>query len=576
MVSGRNAVLLSASAAIVLISCAATPPPEDAASESAAVQPAAAPLSSTDAPALIVVDGGARALTEADLEPQINVKAAFMHRVPELRDQRAGYKPTGQGVLIGVWDGGPILSTHVAFGGRVSVAENVYPPDSHSTHVAGTIAAQEVPGSIEGVEGKGVAYGARLLSYDFQGDPAAELADAVARLGDAPTGPKMRVSNHSYGTPVESSRFNRAFDAAIRKDPRIVAIVAAGNQTCDCETSACARIVTKAGRQCNYDDASGRLRMTLREDEYGTLGSPGAAKNVITVGAMVDLFRVDNATTPGSLGLIDRNQIEPTFFSSIGPALDGRIKPDVIANGYELISPTAPEPDRTGNIDNCRSITPANVRRCYVHMSGTSMATPLTSGVVALLQDLSHAQSGKWLLAEDVKAILIHSAIGKDMRPTYSAGWGAYRADLAGNIVDARRADFSPPANGLVFTRLAVGAQPLTYKVRRIPGEQVRITAVWLDDAGTPAVNGLHRDIDLALTSAASPSASYLPWTLDPIEPIKPAVRNVNRVDNVERIDVATDEALDGDWTLTITRAKPAAGAPVEIALVAQGLIRVD
>ncbi len=566
-------------AATFLSSCASSAPPvltattNDAGALTASADPA--PVRDHQ---WTVVDGAARDLTDADLAPQINVKAAFMHRVPELRDHRPGYKPTGQGVRVGVWEGGPVRSTHAAFGGRVGVAETDLPSSDHATHVAGTIAAQEVPGSVEGVEGRGVAAGAHVLSYDFDGDPAAELASAVQRMNTAESGAKMRVTNHSYGYPREIPSSDREFDDVIRKDPRVIAIVAAGNATCVCAFDAgrCVRLVTRAGRTCKVDEDSGRLRMPLLKEEYETLGSPGAAKNVITVGAMVDLFRIDDAGAPGSLGFVDRSRIEPTYFSSVGPSRDGRIKPDVIANGYELVSPTTPAPDQRGRVDGCQSISAANVRRCYKYMSGTSMATPLTSGVAALLQDLSHAKSGDWLLADDLKAILIHSAIGKDMRPTYLAGWGAYRADIAGDIVDARRADYLPPENGLVFTRLSVGPQPLSYIVKRIPGEHGRITAGWLDDAGAPAAGGLHRDIDIALVRADASGAEFLPWTLDPREPRNLAVRNLNRVDNVERIDVSVDEDLVGEWTLTFTRAKPLIGAPIDFALVAQGLVRTN
>lgn len=85
-----------------------------------------------------------------------------------------------------------------------------------------------------------------------------------------------------------------------------------------------------------------------------TIGSPAAAANAITVGSMAD---------PGENGFFISS------FSSRGPTADGRIKPDLVSPGH--------------NITSCgrRSST------SYVTMSGTSMATPFTAGIVALMID---------------------------------------------------------------------------------------------------------------------------------------------------------------------------------------------
>jgi hypothetical protein len=88
-------------------------------------------------------------------------------------------------------------------------------------------------------------------------------------------------------------------------------------------------------------------------DTPGTVGSPGAARGALTVGAV--------AGWSGGPGL----HLAP--FSSRGPTTDGRTKPDVAAPGVAITSAQAGQ--RTG----------------YVSFSGTSMATPFTSGTVALM-----------------------------------------------------------------------------------------------------------------------------------------------------------------------------------------------
>ena len=80
-----------------------------------------------------------------------------------------------------------------------------------------------------------------------------------------------------------------------------------------------------------------------------SVGSPATAKNIISVGAI-------DAAMP--------EKVAP--FSSRGPTLDSRIKPTLVAPGVNVASAM--------NRGKCRSQT----------RSGTSMATPITSGAAAL------------------------------------------------------------------------------------------------------------------------------------------------------------------------------------------------
>ncbi|HEY9167270.1 MAG TPA: S8 family peptidase [Candidatus Kryptonia bacterium] len=84
------------------------------------------------------------------------------------------------------------------------------------------------------------------------------------------------------------------------------------------------------------------------DGETGTLLVPGDADSIITVGA-VDFT--------GQLA----------SFSSTGPTSDGRIKPDLVADGSGDYVAVVPGPDT------------------YAYESGTSFATPLTAGIAALI-----------------------------------------------------------------------------------------------------------------------------------------------------------------------------------------------
>ena len=89
----------------------------------------------------------------------------------------------------------------------------------------------------------------------------------------------------------------------------------------------------------------------------GSVLAPGVAKNTLTVGAAENIFDAD--TVAG--------------FSSRGPTLDMRIKPDVAAPGDPMYSTHA---SGQPGLASCEVLS----------MSGTSMATPAVSGVAALVR----------------------------------------------------------------------------------------------------------------------------------------------------------------------------------------------
>ncbi|KYK29215.1 MAG: hypothetical protein AYK19_20025 [Theionarchaea archaeon DG-70-1] len=121
-----------------------------------------------------------------------------------------------------------------------------------------------------------------------------------------------------------------------------------------------------------------------------TIGTPGDARDVITVGA------------------VDYNN-EIASFSSKGPTTDGRVKPDVVAPGVSI------------------SAADAGTACSDVTMSGTSWSTALVSGVCALVLDRNPNATPL-----QVKNILGYTAVdlGNTGKDNYY-GWG---------LVDAKKA----------------------------------------------------------------------------------------------------------------------------------------
>jgi subtilisin family serine protease len=119
-----------------------------------------------------------------------------------------------------------------------------------------------------------------------------------------------------------------------------------------------------------------------------TLGAPADGRLVLTAGAV---------TSSGMRAP----------FSSVGPTVDGRIKPDVAAQGVAV---TAAAPGTASG---------------YTSVSGTSFSCPLTAGVVALV--LQARPSARVTEVEDV----LRATASQSGQPDNLLGWG---------IVDASRA----------------------------------------------------------------------------------------------------------------------------------------
>ena len=97
-----------------------------------------------------------------------------------------------------------------------------------------------------------------------------------------------------------------------------------------------------------------------------TIGSPSQSKNSLTVGSSMTGRWVQDPSGKSNTSYV-------SYFSSNGPAADGRIKPEVVAPGNVAVSASS-----IGYNSNSYS--------CAVNaQSGTSMATPATAGAAALV-----------------------------------------------------------------------------------------------------------------------------------------------------------------------------------------------
>jgi serine protease AprX len=270
---------------------------------------------------------------------------------------------TGSGVRVAVLDSG-IDTSHPALTGRVIYSidftnEGINDLCGHGTHVAGIIASTNNTY-------KGVAYGCELINVKI-GDQSemwtwSWYRDGVDWCRNHKDAYDIRVISLSFGEP--------------NWDVTLQGIV---NHPCDGTCQYCMKAEEAIDEGIVFVACAGNDGFIVGSQ---SIRCPGCSFNVITVGATDD---------NNTLGISDDTLCK---FSSTGPSKDARPKPDVVAPGQNIISCKANNVNFGTPIDNY-----------FTEASGTSMATPLVSGTVALL-----LQRNPNLTPAQVKALLRQTA----------------------------------------------------------------------------------------------------------------------------------------------------------------------
>lgn len=329
----------------------------------------------------------------------------------------------------------------------------------HGTHVAGSISGNQVdnptdcanlqtPGALTDFDG--TAPGARLItqqagnSLEYLNNLGGNIYHAARTAYES----GARIHNNSWGIgccflgiictcnqPLAYNGEAPLADQVTWEFPELFLAIAAGND----------------GGCCGVD----------------SIGNPAIAKNAMTVGATNRGAAADGRAS----------------FSSQGPTRDRRIKPDVMAQGNNIVSAGS-----TGNPDN------ASCEECV--LSGTSMATPTAAGLAGLVRDYlaqgfypsgipNEADAFTNPHAALIRAMLINSSVTMDgsgtgtSPPNQQQGWGRITLD---NVLyfegDTRQLWFTENRTGLVTDD--VDEFPMNVEA----GEPLKITLVWHDYPG--------------------------------------------------------------------------------------------
>lgn len=465
---------------------------------------------------------------------------------------------------IAEWDGGSPLSTHVELTGRITIKDGASAVD-HSTHVAGTMIATGV-----NPIAKGMAFGAQgLISYDYNNDISEMFGEAN----------NIVLSNHSYGILAgwnynsSQSRWEwygkpgdpqdykfgyysvdaQSLDSIAYNAPYYLIVKAAGNSR-DQNGPAVGTTYWGYNSSGTLVNQGARPATISSNDSYDIISWDANAKNILTVGAVNGL----------PAGYNSSSDVVMSSFSGWGPTDDGRIKPDLVADGVGVTSCVA-----TSNT-------------AYATYDGTSMATPNTTGSLFLLQEYySQLKSGLFMRSATLKGLAIHTAdeAGASPGPDYQFGWGLLNVLQASKVLTAAvGSNNAATSNHLLYENTLDNASNASFSIPVVASGNGPLVATicWTDVKGTVetanvlnnSTKKLVNDLDVRITKG---STTYMPWVLDPANPANAATRGDNVTDNVERVNVDTVQPGQ-TYTITVTHKGTLAKGTQAYSLIVSGV----
>ncbi|MBB6609827.1 S8 family serine peptidase [Pontibacter sp. Tf4] len=473
---------------------------------------------------------------------------------------------------LGVWDGGRVRQTHQELKGRVTQKDNPSSNDDHATHVAGTMMASGVNPSA-----KGMAFGNKMLmAYDFNGD-VSEMASAAAGL---------LVSNHSYGS-ISGWRYNpdkkgtatdpywewwghpdvsttedykfgyydsgaSAWDKIAFDAPYYLIVKSSGNNRSE-NGPPVGQPFYRRTKSGSFDLVAARPADMSSNDGYDIISTSGTAKNILTVGAV----------NPIPAGYSSPTDVQISTFSSWGPTDDGRIKPDIVGNGVQVMSSVATGDDS------------------YGIFSGTSMSSPNVSGSLLLLQEhYANLMNGNVMRAATLKGLAIHTAdeAGTSVGPDYIYGWGLLNMGRAATLISEFKRGSNPIYKHLLEERQLAQDQTQTIDVVASGAGPLKVTIAWTDPEAavisslSSVLNNrtprLVNDLDVQVLHNGK---TYQAWTLNPANPAAAAVPGNNTLDNVEQVYIAN--AVPGEtYSIKVSHKGFLAKGPQAFSMLASGV----
>jgi hypothetical protein len=403
----------------------------------------------------------------------LNYFSRAAHGVDDLNALQ-GKNLNGKGVTVGIGDNADI-STHIDFSGRVIVRTPGL-PNNHGTHVSGTTAGA----GIINVKHHGMAPKATLINQFF--------SDVITNAPTYITDNNMVLTNNSYYSGQDNCPGDGEYDVlsnyADKQSGRykqLLHVVAAGND--------------------------GALTCSAFPTSFGTIKSGWqTAKNVLTVGAM------------------NVQDYSIASFSSRGPVTDGRIKPEITANGWAVTSTFA--------------------YNTYGGDYGTSMAAPAVTGTLSLMYErYRQLHGGANPASALMKALVCNTAedLG-NAGPDYTFGFGMLNARRAVDAIDNNRYFIHSISNG------GNAAQTITVPAN---ARRLKVMLYWADvPAALNASAALVNDLDITVTEPSS--TVHQPLVLNPVPSNvnDVATEGADHTNNIEQVLIENPSA--GNYTINV------------------------
>lgn len=399
--------------------------------------------------------------------------ARTLHRVNRLQQPVFGRNYDGTGVSVGVNDDG-YVGEHIDFEGRTEQSDVATDfTGSHGDMVAGILGGA---GNLDPAM-RGMAPGSFIHVRAYN----STLPNTVLLHQND----QVMIFNSSYGNGCNAgyTSLTEQVDNEVFNNPALIQVFSCGNS---------------GGSDCGYGAGGSFGNIT---------GGHKIGKNVI---ATANLNESDNLESS----------------SSRGPSTDGRLKPDLAANGAGQMS-----------------TDPNNM---YSAGGGTSAAAPGIAGVSALLYQAYREIYGGNPNSGLIKACMLNTA--EDLGnpgPDYSFGWGRVNADKAVAVLEQGNFILDSITHGGANTH-----------VLNVPAgiEEIRVMLYWMESAGSPSSSIiLINDLDLTVEDPGS--ITHLPLVLNPTPNVATlsanAVPGRDSLNNMEQVRILAGS--DGIHTVNVS-----------------------